>query len=822
VFSWRNCNLTKNFTGSKLRFTAICALLRKMIQKTKITKRRCNIFISRILLCLLLVLFGVEFASAQLGTERLNYAGKDFWLTLRRTLGTERNAVLISGKYNANITFSYPTPGLTRTYTLTANSLLRLRLNAAELNDIAGRAQPFETVSSKYLHVTSDTPIVIQFVMDLSASGEGLLLFPSDKQNPGNDFYLNAPVSVSVGWPAGLGAFSIISRCDSVILEITLKVNTVRHPANIPFQVTLNRGNNFILGCGVQNRDLSGTRVRVLNASCCNPINIFLTDNLYSLWPIPIDNDSFGGCCADQAIEQILPVNTWDTLYPVVNFSNNPFNLIKIISASNNNQIYLDGNFIRMLNAGDGYDTIINIPVVISSSAPISITEHMMSQSVIRPRVPPGPTPIDSMTDPASLWVLSLRDGLREAFIRPVYESSRFNSITLISKAANINTVLLDNINQAANFVPFPNNADYMYAIIRVDTIAVHHLLSKDKILAYVISAYIQGSAVYPVGDVNPSDFVQAPLQSPHPDTVAACVNDTIRLTLTAPPADRYLWSTGSTTRQITVTDTGQYYVHSFYNDSCGSGSSKFFQVVIKNYKQNLQTDTLYKCAGEQLTLLANPGADRYLWFNGNTSDTALVNAFGDGYHVVETYQSQCLQTDHNFTVLPKKTNLESFDLGKDTVICKGTTLTLTGGGAATKWSDGSIGNQLVVNTPGTYWATLQDTCLNLIVGDTIRINDTICLDLFCNFVMPTAFTPNNDGRNDQFKPVFYGAFSQYSLAVYNRWGERIFFSYQLEEGWDGMHNGRPAALGVYYYICNYTCPLNGNRSQKGEVTLIR
>jgi len=565
--------------------------------------------------------------------------------------------------------------------------------------------------------------------------------------------------------PAGLGAFSIISRCDSVVLEITPRVNTVRHPANIPFLVTLNRGNNFIIGCAAGNRDLSGSRIRVLNASCCNPINIFLTyDVIYSFWPIPPNNNIYSGCCGDQVFEQILPVSTWDTVYPMIRFPNNPFNLIKIVSATNNNQIYFDGSFVRTLHSGDGYDTIINNAVVISSSAPVGITEHMMSQVVSTRAVPPP----DSMSDPAVLWIVPLKNGLREAFIRPVYQSAQFNSITLISKTANIQTVVLDNINQAGNFVPFPNNPDYMYALIRVDTVSVHHLVSKDKILAYVISAYTQGSAVYPVGDVNPSNFVSAPLLSS--DTVTACVNDTI--TLTATPADHYRWSTGSTSRQITVTDTGQYYVHCLYNDSCGGGNSMIFQVMLKDYKQQLQKDTLYKCVREQLILTANPAADRYQWFDGSTSNMAQISVFGDAYRVIETYQSQCLQTNHDFTVLPKKTVIESFDLGRDTVICKGTTLILTGGGPTTKWSDGSEGNQLIVNKAGTYWATLSDTCLHLMVRDTIRVGDTACLDLSCNCAIPSAFTPNNDGRNDVFKPAFYGQMSQYNLAIYNRWGE--------------------------------------------------
>jgi len=86
----------------------------------------------------------------------------------------------------------------------------------------------------------------------------------------------------------------------------------------------------------------------------------------------------------------------------------------------------------------------------------------------------------------------------------------------------------------------------------------------------------------------------------------------------------------------------------------------------------------------------------------------------------------------------------------------------------------------------------------------------------------PTAFSPNNDGRNDLFRPVWYGEFTGYFMAIYNRWGEKIFQTYSKEEGWDGTYKGVPAEMGVYYYLCNYECPKKGNQVAKGEITLIR
>jgi gliding motility-associated-like protein len=88
---------------------------------------------------------------------------------------------------------------------------------------------------------------------------------------------------------------------------------------------------------------------------------------------------------------------------------------------------------------------------------------------------------------------------------------------------------------------------------------------------------------------------------------------------------------------------------------------------------------------------------------------------------------------------------------------------------------------------------------------------------------MPNAFTPNNDGSNDEFKPAYKrNIFVDYKLIVYSRWGEIAFESYDIGEGWDGMHNGYPAMSDVYPYTFDYEL-VDGKKGRiVGQVTLIR
>ena len=87
---------------------------------------------------------------------------------------------------------------------------------------------------------------------------------------------------------------------------------------------------------------------------------------------------------------------------------------------------------------------------------------------------------------------------------------------------------------------------------------------------------------------------------------------------------------------------------------------------------------------------------------------------------------------------------------------------------------------------------------------------------------LPTAFTPNNDGINDDFKPNQGSDAENYNLKIYSRLGMLLFTSNALFEGWRGEYNGRPVAAGVYYWVLSYTNNTVKNLKKSGYVTLIR
>src|SRR5690606_27948916 len=96
----------------------------------------------------------------------------------------------------------------------------RIILDSAQQKALQGA--PWDTVHRKSLHITSDADVVVHYTDIFSYDDDGALIFPSDNQIYGNEFYLNGPKGkiANHSRPNVVG-YSIVSRCDSVVLEIT-------------------------------------------------------------------------------------------------------------------------------------------------------------------------------------------------------------------------------------------------------------------------------------------------------------------------------------------------------------------------------------------------------------------------------------------------------------------------------------------------------------------------------------------------------------------------------------------------------------------------
>ena len=117
-----------------------------------------------------------------------------------------------------------------------------------------------------------------------------------------------------------------------------------------------------------------------------------------------------------------------------------------------------------------------------------------------------------------------------------------------------------------------------------------------------------------------------------------------------------------------------------------------------------------------------------------------------------------------------------------------------------------------------TLIATSKDGCL-----DSLTRPELIHVIKGGKTYVGNAFTPNGDGINDRFKPYLQGVLdNEYVFEVYNRWGELMFRTNDVEGSWDGTFAGAPATPDAYVWIVKGLYVGNFSFSEKGNVTLIR
>jgi gliding motility-associated-like protein len=83
----------------------------------------------------------------------------------------------------------------------------------------------------------------------------------------------------------------------------------------------------------------------------------------------------------------------------------------------------------------------------------------------------------------------------------------------------------------------------------------------------------------------------------------------------------------------------------------------------------------------------------------------------------------------------------------------------------------------------------------------------------------PNAFTP---GHNSKLKVLHLGEARLKSFVIFNRWGQKMFETNNIAEGWDGTYNGEPQPIGVYIYTIEAESFTGRKINRQGNVTLIR
>lgn len=299
----------------------------------------------------------------------------------------------------------------------------------------------------------------------------------------------------------------------------------------------------------------------------------------------------------------------------------------------------------------------------------------------------------------------------------------------------------------------------------------------------------------------------------------------------------QYTWTFGDHTgANGGLTQQHTYGSQNFYLISLNvldhSCADSFYNIIyVDNFTPQLPAikDTSI-CAGSGVKLwVAN--ANTYHWSPATgLSDTAAQTPLASPadtttYIVTVTFGNSCVSSDTvTISVLPLPIVTATPTDG--IVTCSSPTLQLNATGAKSYvWYPAQYVSDPLSAIP---YAIPDETTTYIVTGTdsnkcTNRDSITVLVPDVSKAFVPSAFTPNGDGDNDKLRPVPYCGFKISEFIVYNRWGQKVWYSNQADNmGWDGTYNGELAPMDTYYYQMLGVTKDGVQKLLKGSAVLIR
>jgi len=327
---------------------------------------------------------------------------------------------------------------------------------------------------------------------------------------------------------------------------------------------------------------------------------------------------------------------------------------------------------------------------------------------------------------------------------------------------------------------------------------------------------------------INPKPFITRSAN----DTI--CTNNSIQLSASGGIA--YSWSPAATLNNPAVANpvaspasTTTYTVSVTGANNCSNTDS--VKITVRSPNSFTINTPVNTCPGKPVQLTAT-GADQYLWQPAlSLSNPAMANPTASPaattVYTVQLTDTLCNNTSTlstTVTVLP----LPIINANKSNDIdCSNPQSQLTANGAVQySWSPAAglnnASSSSPVAAPGVttrYTVTGTDAagCINT---DTVTVNVSDVNK--GGYLMPTGFTPNNDGLNDCYGIKYWGTILELEFSIYSRWGERIFFTRDPAKCWDGRYKGLLQDGNVFIYMIKAKTSCEGAVFRKGTFVLIR
>jgi gliding motility-associated-like protein len=218
------------------------------------------------------------------------------------------------------------------------------------------------------------------------------------------------------------------------------------------------------------------------------------------------------------------------------------------------------------------------------------------------------------------------------------------------------------------------------------------------------------------------------------------------------------------------------------------------------------------------LTIIGGTLPYSFNWSNGdNTEDVTGLEA---GYYNVTVTDNQDCEAEEMMKVdeMPEivadyeTTEISCSDQDDGNIV-----LFVSGGagGYSFLWSTGDTTKNIHNQEAGFYSVKITDNngCVKELNDIEIYFNESVCINI------PTSFTPNDDGTNDQWILRNVELYPNAVVKVFNRWGNLVFESNGYQNPWDGRYDGEALPSATYYYVIELN---NGEKPYTGTVTIVR
>ena len=282
-----------------------------------------------------------------------------------------------------------------------------------------------------------------------------------------------------------------------------------------------------------------------------------------------------------------------------------------------------------------------------------------------------------------------------------------------------------------------------------------------------------------------------------------------------------YLWDDGTsqTTSSATGLSVGTYLCQVTDNNGCvafGNASVNEPELLTGNL-----TVVQASCGNNNGAVISNiyggTSPYTYLWNDGNNQTTSVVVNLSAGQYTVDiTDANGCLFSSMEEIFSSDSIFVTSIITNSscNTTADGGVEITVTGGFPPylIDWSTGDTSLIIKGFPVGSYSVQITDTagCMQN-ESITIASESSNCL------IIPTAFSPNSDGKNDVWLIEGLDVTLENNVAIYNRWGALLYQNSAYQNNWDGKISGKDLPTGGYFYIATIQ-----EKSYSGPLAIIR